>query len=230
MMVRLIIFGPPGAGKGTYSAKLEKILGITKISTGDVLREEVKRRTELGVKIEKYLEKGVLVPDDIVIEIVKREILRASPRGFILDGFPRNLYQAKALEKITTIDAIINLLIPEEILIEKLLGRRICSRCGEIYNVANIDRIIDGIRYLLPPLTPQREGVCDKCGGPLIMREDDKVEVIKRRLRVYKEYSEPIIEYYRSKGLEFIDILVNREPEVIVRRIVNALKSRGLLT
>ena len=228
-MLRLIIFGPPGAGKGTYATRIAEILGIEKISTGDIFREEVSKRTELGKKVEEYLRRGVLVPDEIVIKVVRDRIERLHGRGFILDGYPRTTAQAKALDEITTIDAIINLVIPDEIIIEKLSGRRICSRCGAIYNIVELKKIINGVEYILPPLPPRKEGVCDVCGGELIQREDDRPEVIKRRLEVYKRQSKPVIEYYKARGVTFINIHVNREPPVIINRILNALREKGLL-
>lgn len=228
-MLRLIIFGPPGAGKGTYATRIAKILGIEKISTGDIFREEVSKRSELGRKVEEYLRRGVLVPDEIVIEVVRRKIEELHGRGFILDGYPRTIVQARALDEITTIDAIINLIVPDEIIIEKLAGRRICSECGAIYNIVDVKKVIDGVEYILPPIPPKKEGICDICGGRLIQRGDDRPEIIRRRLEVYRKQSEPVIKYYRDKGVKFINIHVNREPEVIINRILNALRREGLL-
>jgi len=227
-IVNLIIFGPPGAGKGTYSFRLQRLIGITKISTGDIFREEVKKGTELGKKVKPYLDAGQLVPDEIVIEIVKEAIKKASPKGFILDGFPRTVEQAKALEKIAKIDAIINLIVPDEIIIEKMSARRICKNCGEIYNIADIHKVIDGVEYILPPMLPKNDMKCDRCGGELIQRDDDKPEVIKQRLEVYKKQSKPVLDYYRGK-VPFIDIHVNRGPEIMVKVIIDKLKEAGLI-
>jgi len=178
--------------------------------------------------VKKYLEEGQLVPDEIVIDVVKKALENASPNGFILDGFPRTVEQAKALEKIAKIDGIINLIIPDEIIIEKMSARRICKNCGDIYNVADIHKVINGVEYILPPMLPKNDMRCDKCGGPLIQREDDKPEVIKERLKVYKRRSKPVIEYYKGK-IPFINIHVNRGPEIMVEVILQKLKEAGLI-
>lgn len=228
-MVKLIIFGPPGAGKGTYSFRLERTIGITKISTGDILRNEIKVGSEIGKKVKKYMNAGQLVPDEIVVEVLKEALKKASPKGFILDGYPRTVNQAKILEKLTEIDGIINLIVPDEIIIEKMSARRICKNCGEIYNVADIHKTIDDVEYILPPMLPKEDMKCDKCGGPLIQRDDDKPEVIKKRIEVYKKQSKPVIEYYKDK-VPFINIHVNRGPEIMVKKIIEELKKRGFIS
>lgn len=223
--MNLIIFGPPGAGKGTYSNVLQEQLRIKKISTGDILRKEVKDQTELGKKAYEYMSKGALVPDEMVIEIVKKEVNNLNGyTGFILDGFPRTVEQAKALEKIAKIDYLILIQVPEEIIIEKLSGRRVCSNpsCGAIYNVANINKKIGRTTYILPPMLPKKEGVCDKCGSPLIQRDDDKPEVIKHRLEVYAKESKPVLEYYKGR-IEFIKITANRDAAVVAKRLIKKL-------
>ncbi|MEM2886051.1 MAG: nucleoside monophosphate kinase, partial [Thermoproteota archaeon] len=185
--MRLVIFGPPGSGKGTYSSRIRDRFGLTKISTGDIFREEIKNQTELGRKIEGFLKRGELVPDSTVIEVVDRKLRNLD--NYILDGYPRTLEQARALDKISKIDAIIKINANEEILVEKISSRRICSNpaCDGNYNVADIRRTIDGIEYVLPPLLPREDMRCDKCGSPLIQREDDKPEVVKERLKVYEK-------------------------------------------
>jgi adenylate kinase len=221
--MNLIIFGPPGAGKGTYATLLEEKLGIKKISTGDLLRKEVKEGTELGKKAKEYMEKGELVPDALVLEVLKKA-LNEVKENFILDGFPRTIAQAQELEKITRIDALILIKIPDEIIIEKLSGRRICSNpnCGAIYNVANINRKVGRITYVLPPILPKKEGICDKCGSPLIQRDDDKPEVIKNRLEVYRRDSQPLLKYYKEK-VPFVTIIPNRDAKEVVNRLINKL-------
>jgi adenylate kinase len=224
--MKLIILGPPGSGKGTYSSKLKEIFGVEKISTGDIFREEIKRGSELGKKIEKYVKEGKLVPDEIVIEVVKERIKNLEK--FILDGFPRTVNQAKELLKITKIDAIIKLNIHEEILVEKMLGRRICSnpKCDGNYNIANIHKVVEGIEYYLPALLPKNDMKCDKCGSPLIQREDDKEEIIRQRIRIYEEQTKPVIEFFKKETkIPIIEIWVNRPVEEIVKRIVESLKS-----
>ena len=229
--MKLIIFGPPGSGKGTYSSRLKEVFGLEKISTGDIFREEVKKGSELGKKVEAFLKEGKLVPDEIAIEVVKERIKNLN--NFILDGFPRTVKQAKALDKIVKIDAIIKINAHEEILIEKISGRRICSnpKCDGNYNVANIHKVIDGIEYILPPLLPKEDMKCDKCGSPLIQRDDDKPEVIKQRLKVYEEQSKPVLEYYKRKRknkIPIVEIWMNRPPEQVVEKIVEELKKIGL--
>jgi len=145
-----------------------------------------------------------------------------------LDGFPRTLKQAEALEEIAKIDVIINLIVSEEILIEKLSARRICKQCGDIYNVVYISKTINGVKYILPSMSPKIEGKCDKCGGELIQRVDDVPEVIKDRLRIYNVQSKPIVQYYRDR-IPFIDIYVTRGPEVMVDKIIEKLKAKNLI-
>ncbi|MCD6477381.1 MAG: adenylate kinase [Candidatus Aenigmarchaeota archaeon] len=196
--MKVIFLGPPGAGKGTYASRLSKKFGWPHISTGDLIREAIKEGTELGEKAKSYYDKGELVPDDIVMELLKERISREDCKnGFILDGFPRNLSQAKELEKISKIDVVVNIIVPKDIIIKKLSGRRVCRKCGKIYNVAGI-RI--GNVYL-PPMLPKKPGICDVCGGELYQREDDKPEVIEKRFEVYQKQTEPLIKYYRDKGI-----------------------------
>jgi len=224
--MKLIIFGPPGSGKGTYSTGLKARFGLEKISTGDIFREEIKKSTGLGKRIENYLREGKLVPDDIVIEVVALKL--KSSVNYILDGYPRTMRQAKALDEIAKIDAIIDINVHEDILLEKITARRICSnpKCDGNYNIADIHRIIGGTEYILPPILPKDDMKCDKCGSPLVQREDDKPEVIKGRLKVYKSQSKPVIEYYRKKGkIPFIEVWMNRAPEVIVDEIAGKLKT-----
>jgi len=227
--MKLIIFGPPGSGKGTYASRLKEKFDLEKISTGDIFREEVKKGSELGKKVEAYLKRGELVPDEIVVEVVKERIKNLD--NFILDGFPRTVKQAEALEKITKIDAIIKINAHEEILVEKISGRRICSNpsCDGNYNIADIHKTIGGIEYILPPLLPKEDMKCDKCGSLLIQRDDDRPEVVKERLRVYEEQSKPVLDYYKKKGnISFIEVWMNRPPEIVVEKIIEGLKNLGL--
>jgi len=191
--VRLILLGPPGAGKGTQAKFVSQKFGIPQISTGDILRENVKNNTELGKKAKEYMEKGELVPDDIMIKLVKNRVQEADCKnGYILDGFPRTIAQAEGLEKALEnekIDGVIFVDVSDPIIVERLSLRRVCKNCGAIYH----------LKYT----PPQKEGICDKCGGELYQRDDDKVETIKNRLKVYREQTEPLIEYYRKKGILF---------------------------
>jgi len=215
--LNLIVFGPPGAGKGTYTSRLAIRLGIVSIATGDMFREEIKRDTALGRKVADFVNKGALVPDDIVVDILEKRIREpTSKKGFILDGFPRTVQQAQALDKIARIDAVIQIIVPEWIIIERLSNRRICRNCGEIYN----------LRYLKPKI----EGVCDKCGGQLYQREDDKPEVVKERLKVYEKQTQPLIEYYKKK-IPIIEVetpQIETPPETIVKKMINKLKKTNI--
>jgi adenylate kinase len=216
--MNLILFGAPGAGKGTYASRLSSLFGIVSIATGDMFREEIKRDTSLGRKVAEYVRSGKLVPDGIVIEVLAERLkAREAEKGFILDGFPRTVEQAEALGRIAKINAIVQIVVPEWIIVERLSNRRICSKCGAIYN----------LRYL----KPKKDGVCDKCGGKLYLREDDKPDVVKERLRVYERQTQPLIEYYREKTP--IIIIENNEidtpPEAIVDKIVEKLKKASIL-
>jgi adenylate kinase len=228
--MKLIIFGPPGSGKGTYSSRLRDKFGLVKISTGDIFREEVKNKTILGSKIESYLREGKLIPDEIVISVVNQRV--RALENFILDGYPRTVEQAKALDEITKIDAIININAHEEVLIEKISARRICSnpKCDGNYNIADIHKVIGGIEYILPPILPKEDMKCDKCGSQLIQRDDDRPEVIRERLKVYEQQSKPVIDHYKNKEdkVPFLEIWMNRPPEEITEQIIKSLRALGL--
>lgn len=215
--MKLIIFGPPGSGKGTYATRLEAKLNLVPVSTGDLFREAIKAKTELGKKVEGYLNRGELVPDNGVIDVLKERISRPdTEKGFLLDGFPRTIHQAEALDKIANIDAVINLLVPESIIVERLSSRRVCKRCGAIYNV----------RFL----KPKREGICDKCGGELYQRDDDKPAVIRDRLKVYEKQSKPVIDHYADR-VPFITVECNQvdvPPEDMVEKILKEIKKKKL--
>lgn len=221
--MNLIIFGPPGSGKGTYSSSLQERLGIVWISTGNIFREIAKEKTEMGKKLIEIMTGGDLVPDKITIPIVEENIQKLENKDFIIDGFPRTVHQAEVLDTITRIDAVINLLIPEEILVEKISARRICKKCDGNYNIADIHKRIDSIEYVLPAILPKKEGICNKCGGGLYRRKDDEPEIIRKRLAVYNVQSKPVIDYYR-KRVPFIEIHVNRPFQEILQRILEGLK------
>jgi adenylate kinase len=220
--MKAIFLGPPGAGKGTYASRIGPQLGIAHISTGDLLRAEVKAESALGRKAKGFMDKGHLVPDQLVIDMLMERIKRPDcKKGFILDGFPRTIPQADALDKSLKVDVVVNLLLSEDILLEKALARRICRNCGNIYNIADINR--DGIK--MPALLPRKPGVCDKCGGELYKRDDETEEVIKDRFKVFRNQTEPLIAYYRKKGL-LKDVKVIGGPEVMVPIVIKAMQSK----
>jgi adenylate kinase len=216
--LKAIILGAPGAGKGTYSSRLQQKLDVEVIATGDIFRESIKEDSELGKKAKSYVEKGLLVPDEVVVEMLKHRLGKIpKEKGFILDGYPRTLAQAKTLATITKIDVILMLDVPDWIIIERLSTRRICRNCGTVYN----------IRFLKPKV----EGICDKCGGPLYQRSDDTPEVIKKRLQVYQEQTKPLLEYFKQKKIPFVTssaASLDQPPELIVDKLIAELKKLNL--
>ncbi len=222
---KIIFIGPPGSGKGTYSSRLSPILGSPHIAVGDIFREEVRKGTALGKQVAEYMSRGELVPDSITIEVLKNRLCRAdASKGFILDGYPRTIPQAEELEKITKIDVVLLLNIPDDILLEKLTARRVCSNCGAIYNVADIQRTINGIAYDLPAMGTKNDGVCDVCGGQLVQRKDDTAQVIKDRMDVYAKQTKPLIRFYKKRKL-IEDIFVSAGPDEMVPKILDQLNS-----
>jgi adenylate kinase len=216
--MKAIIFGAPGSGKGTYASRLQLQLGVDVIAMGDIFREMMKENSELGMKIKGYVERGLLVPDDIVNEVLKKRLAKVSAgKGAILDGYPRTLQQANNLEKIVKIDVIILLMVPDWIIIERLSSRRICRNCGTVYN----------IRFLKPKV----EGVCDKCGGQLYQRPDDTPEVIKKRLQVYEAQTQPLLQKFKEKQVPFVVAICDKldmPPETVVEAIIRDLQKLEL--
>ena len=230
----LILLGPPGSGKGTQASLLSEKYGIPSISTGDILRQSIESQEELGLKAKKYMDEGALVPDELVIEIVKSRLVKPDcKRGFILDGFPRTVTQAEALDSLLdkpltpfnnppaplwkgdkgdsldySLSAVIDINVKDEVVIERLSGRRICRRCNRIYHIVS-----------LPPKTT---GMCDDCDGALYQRYDDEPEVIKKRLQIYMIQTAPLIRYYQGKG-KLISINGDREIKEINEDIVKSL-------
>jgi adenylate kinase len=205
----LIILGAPGAGKGTVSQRLVKQYGIAQISTGDILRIEVKKGSPVGKEAAGYMNSGKLVPDSIIMDCIKIAVQTDSCKnGFILDGFPRTIPQADSLKKLLDdinlkLDAVINLEVPEDVLIRRLTSRRTCSNssCQAIYNI-----------HTMPT---KKEGVCDKCGSPVVQRDDETEEIIRQRLETYKEKTQPLIQYY-SKDPVFRSILGLNADDVMI--------------
>jgi len=188
-----ILLGPPGAGKGTYSQKLIDVYKIPQISTGDILRASVKAGTPIGIKAKEYMNKGALVPDEVIIGIVAERIKEADCKnGFLLDGFPRTVKQAENLDAAlaksgSLIDMAVYFKTSEAVAIERLSGRRVCKACGFNYHIKNIP--------------PKNSGICDKCGGALFQRPDDKEDTVRNRLKVYEVQTKPLIDYYTKKGV-----------------------------
>jgi len=218
--MKLIFFGPPGSGKGTYAARVGPILGIPQISTGDLLRTEVANGTDLGNKADEYMKKGELVPDKLVIDMLEKRLEKSDCKnGYILDGFPRTIEQMKELERFAEIDLVILFGMPEAFLIEKALARRVCEKCGDVYNIAHIRKG----KVDLPPVAPKVPGICNKCGGKLIQRKDDNEKVIRDRIETYKNQSLPLLEYYKKKDL-VREVEVIGPPEVMVPITIETIK------
>ena len=186
-----MLFGPPGSGKGTQASLLSRERGASHISTGDTLRDAVARKTEVGLRAKSYMDKGELVPDDVVIAIAKEKLASVGEKGFVLDGFPRTIPQAQALDEALAdlgrpLEGVINLQVDEDELVRRLSGRRVCPSCGEPYHIDSKQS--------------KAEGVCDTCGAALVHRDDDKPEAIRNRLRVYDSQTAPVLGYYERTG------------------------------
>ena len=213
-MLRTILLGPPGAGKGTQAAKIVEKYGIPHISTGDIFRENIKKGTELGKKAQEYMNRGELVPDDLVIEIATTRLLEDDCKnGFLLDGFPRTVYQAEKLDEFldshdSKIDNVIDIAVGKDELIERLTGRRVCKACGASFHIVNIP--------------PKQEGICDYCGGELIQRADDNLETVTNRIDVYEAQTMPLIDYYEKAG-NLVHIDGSTGLESVFADIVSAL-------
>ena len=213
--MKMMIIGPQGSGKGTYASKLSAILKIPHISTGQIFRDNIALGNELGKKVQSFVNSGALVPDEIVMEIVKKRLGEEDAKnGFIFDGFPRNARQAVELDKFLNLDAVIYLNVPEWILLQRLSSRRTCKMCSKIYNLQTIK--------------PKIDGKCDACQGELIVRDDEKPEAIKKRLEAYEKDTKPLIDYYKSKGIlrEFRNENPNTMPDEAVEMILKMLGVR----
>ncbi len=215
MATRIVLIGPPGVGKGTQAAMLEERTGARTLSSGVIFRQEIEAQTDLGRLAKSYIDHGELVPNGVTIEMISKRLRSDEIRkkGFILDGFPRTMRQADSLSEIlaemdTPLQVVVSLEVDDGIVIKRLAGRLGCTKCGEIYHA------------LSKP--PKRDGLCDKCNSPLIMREDDKPETIRERLAVFRESTKPVVDYYESIGLlKRID--AGREPELVYSDIVESI-------
>lgn len=210
--MKKIFLGPPGSGKGTAASRIAPKFKILHISTGDLFREHITNKTKIGIKANEFIKNGNLVPDDLTIEILKQRIAQEDCKnGFILDGFPRTMAQAEMLHELTEIDVVINMDVPEEIIIERLSSRISCLDCKKIYN--------------LKFATPKIENLCDDCQGQVIRRPDDEPDIIKDRLKVYKEQTEPLVDFYKNKGI-LIDVIckeINQTPEQTFQKTLDAI-------
>ena len=210
--MKIILLGAPGAGKGTQAVRISEKFNIAHVSTGDIFRANIKNQTPIGVIAKSYIDKGQLVPDEVTVEIVKQRLAESDVQnGYILDGFPRNIFQAEELDKFTQIDKVIDISVDETKLLRRITGRRVCSKCGDSYH---IDRLNGAT-------------TCARCGGDLITRADDNEETVKSRLQVYRKQTEPLIEYYQSKG-KLVTINGDSSIEDAFAEIVNALKQNDL--
>jgi adenylate kinase len=216
MMRDLILFGPPGAGKGTQGALLAEQRGMLRLSTGDVLRDAVRRGTPMGTEARRYMDAGELVPDAVILGIV-RDYLRgeAAERGVIFDGFPRTTPQAEGLDALLEelgrpLGAVLVLEVADEALVKRLSGRRSCSRCGAVFNV-----------YFEPP---RRDGVCDACGGDLAQRPDDEPATVRRRLEVYQEQTAPLLEYYATGTVPVHRLDGDRPVDAVQAELITVLE------
>jgi len=205
MGFKIILLGPPGSGKGTQAEKLNDDLGLVRLSTGDMLREAVRNGTELGKMAKEYMDRGDLVPDDVVIGLMKERIV-SMKEGFVLDGFPRTVQQAQALGEFVEIEHVINLDVDDEELVDRLTKRRSCPDCNVVFHL------------LYKP--PMKDGICDKCGAKLYQRSDDTEETVRARLKVYRENTFPLIEYYDKQG-----ILVNIDGSGNINQIYEAIEA-----
>ncbi|MCM1327524.1 MAG: adenylate kinase [Bacteroidales bacterium] len=191
--MKIIMLGAPGAGKGTQAKMIAEKYGIPHVSTGDIFRANIKNGTELGMEAKKYMDQGLLVPDELTVKILLDRVAQPDcEKGYVLDGFPRNIPQANVLDKALTelgdaIDYAVNVDVPDENIVKRMSGRRACLACGATYHIVNVP--------------PKKEGICDACGKELVLRDDDKPETVQNRLKVYHEQTQPLIDFYTEKGV-----------------------------
>ncbi|MFH7872995.1 MAG: dTMP kinase [Candidatus Aenigmatarchaeota archaeon] len=222
----IVLLGPPGSGKGTLAKTIAESLNLLHIETGKMIRDEIEKKSEIGLKVKEEVSQGKLLSDEIINYLVKESLKGIEDKnGVIFDGYPRKISQAEALKNMMRVDLVINLFAPEKILIARITGRRTCKRCGEVYNIADINEVINGMTYRMPPLLPKVANKCDKCGGELYQREDEREDIVKKRLMEYEKETKPLIEYYKKdKNVRFVEIHVNRGKEEIVEEVIKVIK------
>jgi len=207
--MNIILLGAPGAGKGTQASKISQAYNLPHISTGDIFRENIKNQTPVGVLAKSYIDKGQLVPDDVTCEIVEERLACDDCKnGYMLDGFPRTIPQAEALNKLEKIDVVINIDVDFSLLLDRLCGRRVCKDCGESYHVSRLNGAT----------------TCARCGGELYQRKDDNPETVRKRLIVYNAQTAPLIDYYSKKGL-LLNVVGNTTPEDVFQEVSKKLDS-----
>jgi adenylate kinase len=211
-MINIILLGPPGAGKGTQAKSLAQELNLLHISTGDLLRENVKNNTSLGIKAKEYMEKGELVPDELINDMIKEKLSSLDNKGgFVLDGYPRNVKQAEFLDNLlknyNQKTFVIYLKVSERVMLERLSGRRICSNCQSIYHLKN--------------MPPKKDSICDICGGKLYQRPDDQEEVIKKRYSVYLKETQVLLDYYKDR---LIYVPSDEEKDIVFNKLLSIIK------
>lgn len=219
--MKLVLLGPPGAGKGTQANLLKELFGVAHISTGDILREEMKNQTPLGKEVKKFVESGALVPDEVVTKIIEGRLLRGQdqPKGFMLDGFPRTKTQAEDLDSILSknqspLDYAVYFESTLPVIIQRLTGRRVCRKCGALFHAVN--------------KPPKKPGVCDLCAGELYQRSDDNEETIKNRIAVYEKSTQPIIEYYQKQG-KLIKVDADQNADLVKNFLIKVFNKDGKL-
>lgn len=212
--MKIIMLGAPGAGKGTQAKRIAEKYGVPHISTGDIFRMNIKNGTELGEKAKTYMDKGMLVPDELVVDLVVDRVAKDDAKnGYVLDGFPRTIPQAEALDKALEtigekVDYAVNVEVPDENIVNRMAGRRACVSCGATYHLVHIPTKL--------------EGICDTCGSELILREDDKPETVKKRLEIYHDQTQPLIEYYTKKNI-LVEVDGTKDMAEVFNAIVKVL-------
>lgn len=215
--MRIVLMGPPGAGKGTQAARLTEALNVTHLSSGDIFRAERASGSELGDELAKYMDAGELVPDETVVNVMAKAIRESDDGGLLLDGFPRTVHQAEALDaqlaaSDTPLDGVAVITADDDLIVDRITGRRVCSQCGRVYHVRN--------------MPPKKDGVCDECGGEVIQRSDDTEPVVRERLATYYRQTEPVIDYYRRReDMQVMEFDGTRDPDVVAEDIISSLRS-----